>query len=155
MIVDLTTISEAVASLKTASEIAKTIKSLVGTKDTVAQEHIAKLYDAILTAQGSAISAKSDQLSLLQRISDLEKKISDFETWDSEKQRYELKKVGSGSVPVFVYSLKENASGTEPFHYICPKCFEHRHKSPIQATTRVSAGARVHFCPECKTELHY
>jgi hypothetical protein len=84
-------IAEAVTSLKTASDIAKT---LIGLHDSHAiQAKVVELNGIIISAQTSAIAAQSNQFTLLQRIGELEKEIANLEAWTAEKERYELKGV--------------------------------------------------------------
>lgn len=153
MTVDMTTIAEAIASLKTASETLKTIKGLFGTstasKD--AQEKISELQGIISSAYGSALSAQMGQFSMLQNIRDLEAKIASFETWGSEKLRYDLIDVNPGFGSVYVYRLKREAAGTEVIHCICPKCYGNRIKSILQGTHELKMRRRIHECPECKS----
>ena len=153
MTFDMATIAEAVTSLKTASDIAKT---LINLKDSASiQPKISELYDTILSAQRSALAAQSSQFSLLETARGLEKKIADFETWDHERLRYELRDVNPSRGSVFVYALKEEAVGAEPFHLICPKCYQNRRKSILQATSELRMRLRVHECPECKAEFAF
>jgi hypothetical protein len=90
-------------SLKTASDMVKAFLDVRGAIHE--QEKIFELQRVILAAHQSALDAQETQAALLQRIRDLEEKISDFETWDSEKERYHLVKVGDESV--FAYALKK------------------------------------------------
>ncbi len=144
--VDITMIAEAVTSLKTASDIAKT---LIGLRDTQAiQSKVAELNGIILSAQSSALAAQSNQFALLDRIRCLEKEIADLEAWDREKERYQLKDAGNGSL---AYILKENAGGAEPSHQICAACYQHARKSILQPRTK--ASEKLLFCPDCKTEI--
>jgi hypothetical protein len=157
---DMTTITEAVGALKTAGEIASTLKNLLKRDSVAATSHeaedkITELYGIIMSAQGSALAAYSGQLSLLQTVQELEKRISDFETWDREKTRYEMKDVNPGRGSVIVYALKPDAAGAEPFHLICAKCYQHRKKSILQATQELRTRLRVHVCPECKADFAF
>jgi hypothetical protein len=154
---DMTTIAEAGTSLKTATEIVKGLKGLKGTAapSRDAEDKISELYGIILSAHGSALAAQTSQLSLLQTVRDLDKKISDFETWDREKTRYQMKDVNPGRGSVFVYALKPEAAGGDPPHFLCAKCFQHRLKSPLHGSPNLEKGQRKHFCPECKTEYMF
>ena len=78
----------------------------------------------------------------------MEKEITDFEAWEAEKQRYELKDVGAGSI---AYALKKDAQGSEPAHYICAACYQHRRKSILQP--KAVAYDKTLQCYECKTQL--
>jgi hypothetical protein len=157
---DMTTITEALGALKTASDIAGTLKTLLksggaATPSHEAEDKITELHGVIMTAQYSALATYASQLSLLQTIQELEKRISDFETWNSEKSRYEMKDVNPGRWPVIVYALKRDAAGPEPFHLICPKCYQHRKKSILQATPDLKMRLRVHICQECKADFAF
>ncbi len=144
--VDMTMIAEAVTSLKTASEIAKT---LVGLKETTAiQAKVTELNGIILSAQSSALAAQSNQFTLLQQVRGLEEKIANLEAWNAEKQRYELAEITMG---IFSYRLKPSSSNGEPSHQICARCYEHGIRSILQKSTRGHSDFLV--CSECKTEL--
>jgi hypothetical protein len=145
-------VAATLVSLKTAADM---LKAFIDVRGAIQEQgKVFELQRVILSAHQSALDAQEAQTTLLTRIGELEKKIADFETWDREKDRYELKNVGVRG-PVLVYAIKESAQGGEPFHLLCPKCYQHRLKSPLQATTEVKIGLRVHLCPECKTEFAF
>jgi glycerol-3-phosphate responsive antiterminator len=140
--VDMTMISEAVTSLKTASDI---VKTLIGLKETNAiQTKVVELNGIILSAQSSALAAQSNQFTLLQRVSNLEKEIASLEAWNTEKQRYALTEIVPG---VFTYRLKPEMSNGEPMHQICAACYQHGKPSILQ-----KLGLTLK-CPECKTDI--
>jgi hypothetical protein len=70
----------------------------------------------VLDLQRVILTAQEEQSKLLDRIRELEKELGRFETWEREKQRYELKQIGFGA---FAYMLKESERGTEPATWIC------------------------------------
>lgn len=145
---DPLTIGGAIASLKTAGEIAG---AFVGLRDqAMIQTKVIELQSVILAAQSSAMSAQSEQFALLDAKRGLEAKIAELEAWDREKERYQLQEIGRGS---FAYALKADAQGTEPAHMICPNCYQQRRKSLLQATDTVTMRLRTHRCPACKTEV--
>ena len=76
------------------------------------------------------------------------KAIAGFETWDAEKQRYELKPIGTQGV--FAYSLKPEHENGEPPHWICPDCYQDRKKSILQTVIKTPGMARVAICQRCK-----
>jgi hypothetical protein len=118
------------------------------------QGKVFELQRVILAAHQSALASQEAQASLQERIRGLEKQISDFEIWNSEKTRYELVDVGSrGSV--FAFRLKPEARGAEPLHLLCARCFEGRKRSILQATTELRMALRVHNCPECGTDYTF
>ncbi len=144
---EIQAVAATLISLQTASNMVKTFLDVRGAINE--QEKIFELQRVILAAHQSALTAQEAQSALSQRIRDLEKKITDFETWDSEKERYHLIKDGA----VFAYALKEDTKETEPPHLLCAKCYEHRIKSILQETPKsiVSSKPTNRFCPECKT----
>jgi polyhydroxyalkanoate synthesis regulator phasin len=151
--VDMTMISGTMSALKAAGEITKLI---IASRDAnVVREKVIELQAQIFAAQQNALMAQSDQFTLLQRVSELEKQIADLEAWNTEKQRYELKRLRSGGL---VYSLKADASGSEPPHEICAACYQRGKKSILQKvppnTARTALGMpSTSRCPECKSEI--
>ena len=94
------------------------------------------------------------QAELAERIRELEEKVAGFETWNAEKQRYELKPFGHG----FAYMLKPEMQGSEPQHQLCPNCYSRGKKSFLAKVpsnqARVALGmGNTFMCPECKTEI--
>jgi hypothetical protein len=74
--------------------------------------------------------------------------VTELETWDAEKKRYELKEVGLGSL---AYVVKESMRGAEPAHQICAYCYQRGHKRILQpGSTGYGKGL---FCPDCKTTI--
>lgn len=138
------TIGAAIASLKTAGEIAH---SFLKARDIATiQGKVIELQSVILSAQSSALSAQSEQSALLDAKRELEQKIADLEAWEREKTRYLLEEVVSGA---FAYALKPDAAGAEPPHKICANCYQHRKKSILmefQIPQGKATGLRCHPC---------
>ena len=82
----------------------------------------------------------------MERISELEKQVADFETWNADKQKYELKKVASTGA--LAYMLKPEARGGEPPHWVCTHCYENRKRSILQFLTD-AARDQIFKCPSC------
>ncbi|MFZ3324848.1 MAG: hypothetical protein WA231_02685, partial [Methylocella sp.] len=55
--------------------------------------------------------------------------MAELETWDADKQRYELKSLAAG---VFAYRLKEAMAGGEEIHHLCAACYHRGKKSLLQ-----------------------
>jgi polyhydroxyalkanoate synthesis regulator phasin/ribosomal protein L32 len=151
--VDMAMISGAMSALKAAAD---TTKLMIASHDaSVIRQKAIELQAQIFTAQQNALAAQSDQFALLEQIRELEKQIANLEAWDTEKQRYELKRLASGGV---VYSLKEDASGGEPPHQICAACYQHGKKSILQKVPGNIARSHLGMpstsrCPNCKDEV--
>lgn len=132
-------------SIKTALDIVQGLKNL---SDASARNR------AVIELEEKLVAATQAQKALLNRIRELEEEVAGFETWDAEKDRYELKKFGHGVARL----LKPEAQSGEPSHPICANCFEKRKKIFLQQVpTNV---ARQHLgmgsewrCPECPTKI--
>lgn len=145
---DPLTISGAIASLKTAGEIAG---AFVGLRDqAMIQTKVIELQSVILAAQSSAMSAQSEQFTLLETKRRLEAKIAELETWEAEKQRYELKQIGRASI---CYVLKPEVAGSEPPHMICTNCYQHGRKSILLSTGELVKMERESVCPACHARV--
>jgi hypothetical protein len=151
--VDMAMISGAMTAFKAVRESAAALISIHDAS--VIRAKVLELNTQIATAQERALSALSDQFTLLERVSELEKQVADFETWETEKLRYELKNVARGAT---VYVLKEDACSSEDAHWICTTCYQQRKKSIMQ---RVSSGEQSGRdfrtakwrCAPCGTEI--
>ena len=104
---------------------------------------------AIVELQEQILGAQVAQAALLERVSFLEKEVTRFETWEAEKQRYQLERLPPG---VFVYSLKQDMAAGEPPHYICQTCCQRGKKSVLHADEPWN-GVHHLTCHECKTVL--
>lgn len=98
----------------------------------------------------------SIMLSLIDRCSmlenektELKKKIMNYENWENEASRYELKEIDSG---VFVYSLKHQQNPSEPHHFLCEKCFNDKKKSILHRTSDTNDETIDFYCQSCKSE---
>lgn len=147
---DASTIQIAIGSIKTAAE---TVKSLINLRDlAMMQSKAIELQTQILSAQGSALEAYETQTTLLREVRELKEEMARMKTWDAEKQRYELKKLGHEGV--FAYALKADAQGAEPPHWICPDCYQKGEKSVLQQITRYPGRADVRLCQRCGWEIY-
>jgi Zn finger protein HypA/HybF involved in hydrogenase expression len=111
---------------------------------------------AIIELQEKIVAAREAQATLLERIRELEKEVADFKTWDTEKQKYEMKVLSPEAI---VYSLKTQIPGAEPAHYICANCYEDGKKSFLQRKP-ANRIATEHFgekdkliCPRCHSSV--
>jgi len=146
----LATFATVTGSLKAAGE---TIKAMISLRDTAAfQTKAIELQGQISATMADAISAYEAQTAALKRVDELEQEMARLKTWDAEKQRYELKKLGHEGV--FAYALKADAQGPEPAHWICPDCYQNGEKSILQQITRYPGRADVRACQRCSWEIY-
>jgi hypothetical protein len=101
-----------------------TAKNLIGMNEAVARN------TAVIGLQEQILSARESYSALLEEKRELEEKVTSFETWESEKQRYELKEHGERLV--LAYALKKGVEPPEHPHSICPDCYQKRKKSLLQ-----------------------
>lgn len=114
----------AIAGLRAMKDILQGIK---GALDAVKTAEIkAELLGLLIDALESASSQQEAKAALAQRVAELEKRIADFEDWNTQSERYELADTGKGAL---AYRLKEGMEAGEPPHWICPSCYDQRKKS--------------------------
>jgi hypothetical protein len=147
----------AIAGMMSALNAAFNItKAMIGLRDAhIIQEKVIELQRSILEAQNSAFTAQNERAALVERIRAFEEEVASLKAWDAEKERYELKDVGSPGVSVFAYAVKPEAHGPEPFHLLCVKCYENHKKGYLQAMQRLEMRRRVYQCSECKSEVAF
>ena len=137
----LAEIGSALGSLKTASDIVKTFAGL--RTDTERDSKLVELQGQIIAAQTSAISANAAQMALIDEVRNLEKHIAGMEAWETEKQRYELKKVSYWGATAYV--VKPDMRGSEPPHCICGCMLRQREKgqTPARYTKRYGSPSSL------------
>lgn len=152
--VDVAAIGGAVSGLKAALDIGKGIQAL--NTSTEVKTKTGELLDAVVDARYKLMEAADTQAALLGEIKQLKEQIADFERWDSEKERYQLKAIDTGA---FAYMHKPGMEEGEPAIWLCQTCFEKRHKSPLQYrnTPMAERGGRGQHskwgCNLCKAEV--
>jgi hypothetical protein len=136
-----------ISSLKTASEVTKTIFDMKVSSEV--QGKIAEIQGALLTAQNSALAATSAQFELQARVRELETQIKAIEDWGIQQKRYALVSPWGG--PAQVYALKETTAEGEKPHFLCTNCF-HNSKRVILNPTKKD-GWIILACPTCKAAI--
>jgi hypothetical protein len=137
----------AIRSIKAAMDIAKGVSALKSETDI--NLAVIEIQRVLLDAQSSALEDKEKISKLQEVIRDLRVKIDGFEEWENLQKRYALTESPSGS---FTYDLKAGAGVDEPFHRLCPVCFDQRRKSVLQTLAKQNGGEIVE-CHVCKTRL--
>lgn len=103
--------------------------------------------EAVIELQGQIFAAQENYATLTAKVGDLEKKLAAFETWESDKQRYELKEHGHNRV--LAYALKEGVEPPEHPHSACPDCYEQRKRTILQTETYALGRAKALVCQTC------
>jgi DNA-directed RNA polymerase subunit M/transcription elongation factor TFIIS len=98
------------------------------------------------------LDAQAAQFALVDRVRELEAEVTGLQTWEAEKQKYKLDTIAPG---VFAYALKEECGSTEPFHYACQKCYQHKKIIVLQKEIRgeFMGNTDVYACNECGAKL--
>jgi hypothetical protein len=137
-------ISAAVASAKTALEIAKAAHGLSNYKELVAavSEVNAKLVDATVVT----LASLEKQSALNSEIAALKEKLREVENWESQMKRYRLHAFPTGAL---AYALQPGMEQGEPLHYLCASCVDKKQKSTLQPHDRWLR------CQVCKVEIEF
>jgi hypothetical protein len=127
-------------ALKTAFDIAKGLKDI---DDTTRRNA------AIIELQEKILSAQATQSNLVESIGELKTRVAELESWEADKQRYELTELGPGTV---CYVVKESMRGREPMHRICANCYAAGKKGFLQQHVKGSHYDRF-VCHKCGESL--
>ena len=140
----ITEITSAIQSTKTALELVKAARGLANYSEllTAVTEVQIKLTDAI----ASELASQEKQAKLLERIRELEKRLSEFENWDTQIQRYEL---FAFETKVMAFALKSGLENGQPMHYLCLPCADKRQRSTLQPNGRYL----IYPNPACKAAI--
>jgi hypothetical protein len=143
----LNEITAAIATVKTATDIAKGILSL--NKDVAVNEKAAELITVILSLQKDLLSINSEFGELLKSKSYLDEQLNKFNTWSKTESQYKLEEVSKG---VFVRSPQNLQESKEPMHWLCTHCWEDQKKSILILAWQGESNAK-YACPRCKNEI--
>jgi hypothetical protein len=102
--------------------------------------------EAVYALTEKLLDAQQEYAALTQKVGELEAKLAAYETWESQKQRYELKE--QGHMKILAYTLREGVEPAELPHSICPDCYEQHKRSILQTEARIG-GVRVLTCHVC------
>ena len=137
-------IAAALTSLRAALDITK---AMIGLRDAEAfRARSIELQGLILESLDKAIESREAYSAQLDQIRALEAKVASLKNWDAEKQDYELKNIGKGSV---AYMLKPDKRGAKPPHWFCPTCFANGQKSFLQPTGAQIGRTCTYKCVTC------
>jgi len=144
---DMTTISATLTSLGITAKFIK--GSIEKIKDEAVREKVTELLDTIIPLQTAIISLNETTSSLRQEKEAAEQKLREIEDWRIEAASYKLTEVASG---VYVYAKEKTTTSSEPYHYLCAKCYNDRKKSILQRISKTMMGIE-YICHTCKSEI--
>jgi hypothetical protein len=136
---DMSAISAISSSLNSVINLSK---AFVDVRDaTLIQGKVFELQRAIIDAQQHVFAANEERSTLIERVTDLEKELTNFKNWETEKKRYTLTALPNNGG--LAYLLKPEMENGEPSHYICAFCYNESKKSILQTQIRNPGMARV------------
>ena len=107
---------------------------------------------AVIELQEKILAAQEQQMALAERVRELEEEVARYETWDTEKERYELTQVGDRRA--LAYTLKEGVESPEHPHQLCANCFTDGKKSILQEEVHSVGHAHILVCHHCGSEIY-
>lgn len=110
-----------ISALKAAFDMTKTIADM---SDAAKRDRLS------INLQKEILAALAAQSELAEEVSELTTKLTSFETWETEKERYQLCGHSKGFV---VYALKKTSANGEPPHWLCTDCYQNRKKAFLKA----------------------
>lgn len=112
----------------------------------------------IMLAQSSSIMAQHEHMTLLNRVAELERQITQMKDRSARCADYTPKQMETG---VTVYVLKTEKDLPKASHEVCPQCFRKDEISILKPTdksnlwTNLHTWFRAHECPSCKNAFDY
>lgn len=137
-------ITTALAGLKTVSDLASLVLRIK--VDAAVTEKAIESQAAIITLQSAVLNVQLQNQELLEENKRLKQEIIDANNWEAESDKYTLTEVGGRNG--IVYALKPEYETTAPRHYLCPSCYEEKHKSILQSN-RLVMNRTAYSCSRC------
>lgn len=134
-----------ISAFKTMFDLAKALKEMDAAN--IRNSAVMDLQDRIMTAQAA-------YAALASTVSDLEAQVRRFETWEAEKQRYQLEELPPG---ILMYRLKAGMENGEPPHKICANCYNKGEKAFLYnlGTGNGLTHWKCHSCGFTEHSGHY
>jgi hypothetical protein len=140
-----------ITEINAAIQGTKVLKDFIGSHKELANYNelssaVAEVNSKLIDAQHSILDYQASNKALIEKIAELEEKLSGKEKFDREISRYILHKLKSG---MLVYRIKpEHEEMGEP-HYICTQC---ANNGKISLFQMVLNGTRL-VCDSCKKNV--
>ena len=132
-------ISAAIASAKTALDLAKAAKQLSDFNNVVAAVYEVNV--KLMDATAVALASREKQSALSDRVAELEDKLRQLDDFEAQIQRYKLHEFAE--TKALVYALQPGHENGEPLHYLCATCLGNRKKTILQPDGHL---LRCHVC---------
>ncbi|SNB46261.1 hypothetical protein [Geobacter sp. DSM 9736] len=139
--------SAAVQSVKALKEVLTAAHELKDSTALIAA--VNEVHGKLVIAYENVINSQEQRLSAQQKISELEKEITEIMNWKQETERYALAEIGKG---VFAFVVKTDRQNGEPSHKLCTACFEKRQKGYLNLSCKDGRGT-FYKCNVCGSEI--
>lgn len=136
---DMATITAGYEGLKICKEIFG--QFVDGRVDQASKEKIQIALSQLGNAQDAMFALREENFRLQNEVQELNKKLSETETWNKKASQYKLVVNQLGAT---VYEFID-----QPKYWICPSCYNLKRIEPLQDLNQMSG----HFeCPNCQTK---
>ena len=127
---DISSITAAIASIKTAKEIITGLNKLKSEVEINSAK--SELLNQIIDIQSNLLTIQSEYQSIFEENNDLKERLKVVNDWETEKENYCLKSIPNNN---FAYSLKNPQTDTEKKLLFCPNCFSNQQIKILQYTS--------------------
>jgi hypothetical protein len=138
-------ITAAVTSIRAAYDLTKAM--IAAHDNDLLAKQARELNALMLDVLDKSIAARQSYAEQMDEVQALKAEVAALKDWAREKEKYELKSVGSGAM---VYMLKPEARGSEPPYWLCSNCFAQGKKSFPQSTHQMHLRRLIYNCSSCK-----
>lgn len=140
-------VSTLIASIPGLASAATAIASATDTVKRNAQ--LIEFQNALIKLNSEAVAIQTQNSSLARRNQELEDVITRLKNWESERTRYRLCTIFSGSI---AYALLRSRSDGEPPHFLCAQCFENSRRVFLNFAQEKNGWYWLR-CPECAAQI--
>jgi len=141
--------SAAFTSLKTATDIAKTLLALRDA--TQFNSQLTDLLNAVVEARLQTVAIQEAHTLVSSRVEELENEIERLKSWEAEAKNYEVLEVARGA---FAYVSKGVEQPLHSAQKLCSNCFHQYIKSFLQEA-REERHAHSLSCHRCKSKITF
>ncbi|MEM7584315.1 MAG: hypothetical protein AAF560_13080 [Acidobacteriota bacterium] len=138
------TLSTASSTAKSLVEALSTTRSQLGSSPEASQA-LMEVQSLVLSLQSSLLEIQAQVLELQEANRELDAKVQDRDAEQSQKARYQRRKVGQSWVMV--------RAGDPAGAYYCPTCVDNGHEVLIQPHPMPLGTSGTHACPFCGVDF--
>jgi len=137
-------IAEGLAALNSIKSLYEMIRDVRDSNDPERlRAAAAQMFDLALAAREQTAALQEERNAAMLELATLK-------TWETEKQRYEMKAPHMGAT---VYAPKLEMRGSDPPYWICANCYTQGMKRILYVASGGVMGINRWGCPECKTMI--